>query len=887
MNMIDNECPICVSLNSICRHVALLALLLVVSGCSLNNIDARPTSAGEARTEKKKGSISIAEQTRGFERLDGLLTCYLDHDGASVWIELPPPKAGSTEVGRFLYTEGLATGLGSNPIGLDRSQIGPTRLVVFRRVGNRLLVEQQNLRFRALSDDPAERKAVREAFATSILWAGEISVAEPDGRTLVDFTKFVVRDAHRATHTLKSKGQGDFSLDLDRSVLDTEACLAFPDNVEFEAILTFASKDPGDHVIATVPTAQSVTLVQHHSLIRLPDDGYRPRRFDPRAPSFGVSFLDYAAPLTEPIEKRWIERHRLEKIDSAAPRSKVKEPIVYYVDPGAPEPVRSALIEGASWWRDAFEASGFMDAFRVEILPDGVHPLDVRYNVIQWVHRSTRGWSYARSITDPRTGEIIKGQVSLGSQRVRQDRLLFEGLAGTDRIGTGDPNDPIQIALARIRQLAAHEVGHTLGFAHNFASSTYGDRASVMDYPAPQIGIATDGTLDFSNAYAVGIGTWDKFAVKYAYSQFPENVDAATELTKMIQTATGEGLLFLSDDAADEAGAAHPLANRWDNGADPVAALEHTLSVRRIGLDGFGRRNIREGTPLALLHEVFVPVYLHHRYQLEAAVKVIGGSDYSYAVRGDGRYETKPVNADWQRRALDVVLRCVAPDELDIREEVLSVLFPRPFGYDENRELFAGKTQPVFDALGAAATAADLAVQGLLNPQRCARLVDQKRRDESMPGLTEVLNRLIGAVFEVEVSTPRLAEINRSTQDVVVARMIALSARASTAASVRSHTDHALAGLHETLTSRSQEENDDAPHAAYLSREIARYLNRSMQSAPQLPDPLPAPPGSPIGLMNADESPQAPANMGLIPHDLGQCSVVGHQLFPTRTINSR
>lgn len=875
--MIDNGSPVCLSLKSMYRRLALLAFLLGVSGCSLNTFHAPPLSAHDSQTEKEKEYVSIAEKTRGFERLDGLLTCYLDRDGARVWIELPPPSAGSTEVGRFLYMEGLATGLGSSPIGLDRGKIGRTRLVVMRRVGDRLLVEQPNLRFRALSDDPAERRAVREAFATSILWAGKISVVEPDGRTLVDFTSFVVRDAHGAIRTLKRMEQGEFVLDGDRSVLDTEACLAFPDNVEFEAILTFTSKDPSGNVRATAPTAQSVTLVQHHSLIRLPDDGYRPRRFDPRAPSSGVRFLDFAAPLSEHIENRWIMRHRLEKIDSAAAHSKVKEPIVYYVDPAAPEPVRSALIEGASWWGDAFEASGFMDAFRVEILPEGVHPLDVNFNVIQWVHRSTRGWSYGRTITDPRTGEIIKGHVSLGSLRVRQDRLLFEGLAGTDRTGRGDPNDPIQIALARIRQLAAHEVGHTLGFVHNFASSAYGDRASVMDYPAPQIGIATDGTLDFSNAYAVGIGTWDKFAVKYAYSEFPENVDAAKELTKMIQTATGEGFLFLSDADARSAGAAHPLANLWDNGADPVVALEHTLAVRRIGLDRFGRRNVRVGTPLALLQEVFVPVYLHHRYQLEAAVKVIGGLDYSYAVRGDGRSETKSVNADWQRRALDVVLRCVAPDELDIREEVLSVLFPRPFGYDVNRELFAGKTQPMFDALGAAATAADLAVNGLLNPQRCTRLVDQKRRDESMPGLAEVLSRLIGEVFDAEVATPRLAAINRSTQDVVVARMIALSAQASTAASVRSQTDHALDGLLKTLTSRSQEENDDAPHAAYLSREIARYLNRSMQSPPKIPDPLPAPPGSPIGLMNADESQQGPANMGPIPYDLGQCSAVGNR----------
>jgi hypothetical protein len=362
------------------------------------------------------------------EKLGGLLTLYIDHDEGKVWLQIPADTGRSGLVGSYLYVEGLRTGLGSNPVGLDRGISGDTKVVDLRLVGSRLLVEEQNLGFRALTESESERRATRESFATSVIWAGPIRTGL-SGERLVDLTPFVVRDAHRSAGALRRAEQGDFELDPDRSVVDLDACRAFPDNLELEAVLTFKGKEPGRFVRETAPSPEAITLVQHHSFVRLPDAGYRPRRFDPRTGSFAVSFQDYAVPLDQPIERRWIVRHRLEKTNPQAESSPVIEPIVYYVDSAVPEPVRSAVLEGAGWWAEAFAAAGFEDAFRVEVLPVDVDLLDIRYNVIEWVHRSTRGWSYGGGVVDPRTGEMVKGHVRLGSLRVRQDRLLFEGLS--------------------------------------------------------------------------------------------------------------------------------------------------------------------------------------------------------------------------------------------------------------------------------------------------------------------------------------------------------------------------------------------------------------------------------------------------------------------------
>jgi hypothetical protein len=821
---------------------------------------AAPQKAGEAKPaapEVSEELPAIGKLTAGLERKEGLLDLYLDRQRGKVWLAVPPAAGQGGEVGSYLYVESLLTGLGSNPVGLDRGQIGDTRVVTFRRVGGRVLVEQPNLQFRALSENPAELQAVRESFATSILWAGELAALDPDGRALVDFTTFLVRDAHDVAARMKRSGQGSWMLDAGRSVADLENCLAFPENVELEALLTYQSEEPGELVRETAPTADAVTLVQHHSFLRLPDAGYKPRRYDPRSGSYAVEFLDYAAPLTAPVEVRWLARHRLEKTDPTAARSKVKEPIVFYVDPGAPEPVRSALMEGASWWEEAFERAGLIDAYRVELLPEGAHPLDARYNVIQWVHRSTRGWSYGGGIIDPRTGEIVKGHVTLGSLRVRQDRLLFEGLLGADKSGSGAPDDPVRLSLNRIRQLAAHEVGHALGLSHNFAASTYG-RASVMDYPAPLIGISKDGRLDVSEAYGIGVGDWDAQAIRYAYAQWAPGTDEGAALEGILREGAERGLLYLSDEDARPEGSAHPEAHLWDNGPDATAGLLHALRVREIGLAGFGERNIAAGQPIALLQEVLVPLYYHHRYQLEAATKVLGGLEYTYAVRGAGPAASRPVDAKRQRAALEAVLKVLAPETLDLPESIIVLMLPRPAGYNQNPEMFTGLTGPAFDPVAAAATAADMAVQGLLQPERSARLVDFHRRDPSLPGLEEVLGALVEASFGGAASKdPRHAELRRTVQWVVARRLIGLSGAPKASPGVRSRVDATLQALRKRLASAAGEDAE-AAHRAFLAREIERYLERGEEMpAGQRPVPPPPPPGQPIGMPDG-----APAGLG-------------------------
>ena len=830
---------------------------------------AAPPPAKDAPGAQSEAPATVAKATAGLEKRPGLLDFYVDARKGKVFLALPAASGPRGEMGSFIYAESLTSGLGSNPVGLDRGQLGDTRVITFRRVGGRVLVEQPNLKFRALSDNPQEQRAVRESFVTSVLWATEVAAQDADGRSLIDLTPFLVRDAHDIPTRMRMAGQGSWSLDPSRSVVDLENCLAFPDNLEMEALLTYQSADPGALVRSVTPTPAAVTLIQHHSLVRLPDGGYRPRRADPRSGADGVTFANYAAPLDQPIETTWAARYRLEKVDPTAERSRVKKPIVYYVDPGTPEPVRSALIEGAGWWKEAFEKAGFIDAYRVELLPPGAHPLDVRYNVVEWVHRSTRGWSYGGGMVDPRTGEILKGHVNLGSLRVRQDRLLFEGLAGTEKTGTGAPDDPVLLSLARIRQLAAHEVGHSLGFNHNFAASTYG-RGSVMDYPAPLIGVTPQGDLDFSQAYARGMGAWDIGAVRYLYSQFPPGTSPADEdarLDAILREGIAQGLVYISDSDARPPGAAQPLANLWDNGKEPVEGLRTALQIRRIALDRFGEHNIRAGRPLAFLQEVLVPVYFHHRYQLDGAVKVVGGLDYTYAVRGDGQAPSKPADAAWQRRALGAVLDILDPAALDLPEPVIRLLLPRPNNLDRNVEMFAGGADPAFDPLAAAATAADMAVQGLLQPERAVRLVDFHRRDASLPGLEEVLDALVEKTFGgAGPKEERRAELRRVTQYVVTRRMIDLASLPNSPAAVRSRVDGRLEALRRRLTAgpKGPEGDADAVHRAFLAREISRYLERSEPAPVGRPAPPEPPPGQPIGSAEPGEMPLAgPAGEGL------------------------
>ena len=659
----------------------------------------------------------------------------------------------------FLYVNSLASGVGSNDIGLDRGQLGSERVVYFKKAGNKLLLIQPNLKYRANTDNELERKSIEQAFAKSVLFGFKI-LSEDDGNYIVDFTPFLMEDTHGVANRLKQRKEGTYKIDASKSALSLERTKAFPENVEFEALLTFKGQPTGRNLRSVTPTSSLVTVVQHHSFVKLPDDNYEPREFDPRSGSISISYMDYAAPIHENIKKRYIIRHRLEKKNPNAAISEAKEPIIYYLDPGTPEPVRSALLEGARWWNEAYEAIGFKDAFQVKMLPDDADPMDCRYNVIQWVHRSTRGWSYGASVVDPRTGEIIKGHVSLGSLRIRQDFMIAQALMNNPFAESDDNYQPmLDMALARIRQLSAHEVGHTIGFTHNFAASA-NDRASVMDYPHPQISVS-NGEIDFSKAYATGIGEWDKVTVAYSYSDFGANTDEKDALNKILKTAQDKGLRFITDSDARASGGAHALAHLWDNGKVAAEELNDVLALRKKAILNFSKDNIRSYEPYSVLEDVFVPLYFYHRYQTEAATKVIGGLDYNYAVKGDGQLTTEAINAKVQNETLDAILKTLNAETLAIPKEKLNLFPPRAFGYNRTRESFKGKTGVAFDPLSAANTASDMTLKYLLHPQRANRLVLQKSLDNNQLSLDDVIDNIVKQTFEKTYEDAYLIKIQQ------------------------------------------------------------------------------------------------------------------------------
>lgn len=787
--------------------------------------------------------VTIAAKTAGMQAFTGYFPFYWDEKEGKIWLEI---SRWDTE---FLYVNSLTHGVGSNDIGLDRNQLGDTRVVKFVRSGPKVMLVQVNYDFRAVSDNPEERRSVQEAFAQSALWGFKAEINE-NGRVLIDFTPFLLRDAHGVADRLRESNQGAYRVDDSRCAVWLDRTRNFPKNSEWEAMITFAGEPRGEYIRSVTPTPSALTVHMHHSFIELPGDGYQPRAYDPRCGYFTINYRDYATPISEPLIKRFICRHRLEKKDPKAAVSDPVEPIVYYLDPGAPEPIRSALIEGASWWNQAFEAAGYRNAFRVEVLPPGADPMDVRYNIINWVHRSTRGWSYGSTVTDPRTGEIIKGHVLLGSLRVRQDFLIAQGLV--DAYAEGRKPDPRleAMALARLRQLSAHEVGHTIGLQHNFAASV-NNRASVMDYPHPFVTVNANGDVDYSQAYATGIGEWDKRTIIYGYQDFPDGVDENKALQTILEDNISLGLLYLTDQDARPLAAAHPQAHLWDNGASAIDELKRLTQVRKQALASFDEKNIPEGAPMATLENVLVPLYLMHRYQVEAVAKMVGGVQFTYAVRGDEQPANTPLDPKIQASAIETLLATVKPDFLALPERIIQLIPPQPPGYERDRELFKTYTYNTFDPLAAAESAANYTLSAMLMPQRLARLLEQNARATAHWSLSQYLDEIGKAVSSKKYQTagfsPKEQAIARNVEKLFLHHLLRLAADANANRQVVAAAIHKAYNWQELLEDDLSESAnaEQAAHYRYLLTQIEHYkLNPGAYAAPYTPA---LPDGQPIG----------------------------------------
>lgn len=771
-------------------------------------------------------SSSKSSALSGTDHRPGFIDLYVNEANNRVLAKFPLPNEDGVSL-RLIHSARLTAGLGSNPVGLDRGWGESGRIVTLRRIGDKFIMEEENLRYRADANNPLEARAVRESFARSFIASLSIIDDAKDG-PVVDLTEFLEADSLNLVQYLKDAEQGSFKVQADRTFVDTNQALAFPDNVEIDVFFTLSSADAGDEVATTAANGKDATLIQHHSFVRLPEDGFETRLSDPRAGVIEQVHYNYSAKLSAPIETRLARRYRLERDADGT----VLNPIVFYIDSGAPEPIRSALVEGAQWWEDAFAAAGWEGAYRVELLPENAHPLDIRYNTVQWVHRQTRGWSYGGGVSDPRTGEMLKGHVNLGSLRVRQDRMIFEGLLGAAKTDSDDADDPVKLALARIRQLSAHEVGHALGFAHNFAGSS-DDKSTVMDYPAPDVRLI-DGQLDISNAYGVGIGAWDKVSAAWLYGE-----NSNVEREALLNEAAQKSLTFVGDLDGRSIGTGHPDASVWDNGDDPVASLINVMAVRAYALEKFGPDNLSKGRPQSDLNAAIVPIYLYHRFQTAATAKLIGGVSFTY---GENAGPGEIVSPARQQAALSAVLSTLDPAALDIPDNVLAHLTPRLGSWsfaDNDRELFRKTAYPAFDTLAAAETAADLTFDVLLHPQRAARLVEFNRRDSANLSLDDVLAQTRRTVLTPKLSGRRGA-IARTLRARYAYALMDL-AESDVSPTIKMSVHRALNEYAAGLRRGGDQESE------WIERQIKAFLDRPLTAAAPTTPAKQLPPGSPIG----------------------------------------
>ncbi|RYV04236.1 metalloprotease [Shewanella sp. OPT22] len=768
--------------------------------------------------------IESSQQHKGFMNL------FYDDKSGDVFMEV---KALNKP---FLMVTSLPHGVGSNDIGLDRGQLGQTRMVQFERYGPYLILKQLNTDYRANTHNKAEKRAVKEAFAESILWRGKI---ESESKPRVKLNDLVLKDLHGIEKRLLATKQGSYKLNSSHSLVLPEGIKSFEKNADIDVLLTYNTNKAGKYAQSVTPDANSISIRKRFSFVALPDDSYNIRQYNPNSGFFAQTFMDYSQPVNHNIVQRYIVRHRLQKKVPGAAPSEVVKPITYYLDPGVPEPIRSALLDGARWWEQAFTDAGFINGFQVKLLPENADPQDIRYNMIQWVHRATRGWSYGAVISDPRTGEILKGHVTLGSLRVRQDYLIAKGLTAGWKDRAEAEKASMDLALARIRQLSAHEIGHTLGIEHNFAASSH-NNDSVMDYPHPYISLK-DGEIDISKPYGVGLGDWDKWAVNFGYGEYNKGQSAKAVQQQLIAESKNKGIRFIGEADSRSASAAHAYASLWDNGANAIDELERMQKVRRVAIDNFNQNALTEGAVQGELIDAFVPMYLMSRFQIQAAAKWIGGVDYRTEEGSSWQF----VPAKKQQQALDALIDVLEPKQLQIPSELLHLFIPKSGDYRATRESFASSLGNLADETGMAEVLSRHVVKNLLQPARLNRVNQSATKDSRQLSVAALLEQLTKATLLKKRNSTNTQAIWMRTNAVVIDELLASLHNPKTSQEVKSVIAKKLSYLEDKLESRAKRAND-SQEAHYFW--IAEGINKGLEEKTfrLIEKPLPMPPGSPI-----------------------------------------